>query len=87
MKDRVRVKEGMSHTLDKKGGQHHYLSYHQEYQNEYYIDFKEFQVYLGKKARAYKVWYAMASKGFAEWRNLLAATIQRASEIKAELNA
>lgn len=51
------------------------------------MDYKEYQLYLGKKAKAYKIWYSLGSKGFKEWRRLLSAVVQTASDIKAGLES
>jgi len=39
--------------------------------DEKYVDFKEFQIYLGKKARAYKFFYSLNAYGLKGWREML----------------
>lgn len=71
----------MTRTSDNKQKQHHYLTYQQTYQNEYYVDYKDYQIFLGKKAKAYKLWYSIAGKGLRGWRTLLEGTISISGEI------
>ena len=51
------------------------------------MDYKEYQIYLGKKAKAYKIWYSLASKGLKEWRRLLSEVVDVASSIRLELES